>query len=427
MIRLRHHPPARPPVRIAEAGLGALRTLVRGTDERPGLMKLLSEEYHCHAGVLCGSGGQALKLAIELGCRMGTGERRIALPAFTCFDVAAAAIAADAEVLLYDIDPHTLSPDLGSLDAALGRGANVVVVTPLYGIPVDWAGIKETAAPYGATVIEDAAQGLGATWSGTPLGALGDISVLSFGRGKGWSGGRGGALLVRGEAVDFFSSVETPNDPSIFREWEMGIRSVGTALFGSPWLYGVPSSVPWFELGRSVFHKTGPVEGLTRCAAEILDRTYEESVRRAWIRREIAQQWIERIGSASWLRFMRKIPGAEPTYLRFPLRLTHGLSGFSDADEAMRLGITPSYPNTLAGIPELQPHLVPHPLHFPGADTLVRELVTLPTHGQLSVAEQDRVVEMIRLYRASEAIFDLLSGEASSTPDVTAKFDWKDL
>ena len=78
-----------------------------------------------------------------------------------------------------------------SLERALKRGAGVVVVAPLCGIPVDWDRVGRCLAPYGALAVEDAAQGHGAEWRGLPLGGLGTLSVLSFARGKGWTGGRG--------------------------------------------------------------------------------------------------------------------------------------------------------------------------------------------------------------------------------------------
>src|SRR5439155_325596 len=96
------------------------------------------------------------------------------------------------------VHPPLPSPELDSLTAALTAGARLVVVTSLYGVPVQWRAVLECAAAVGAAVIEDAAQGFGASWLGRPLGSLGAVSVLSFGRGKGWTGGRGGALLARG-------------------------------------------------------------------------------------------------------------------------------------------------------------------------------------------------------------------------------------
>ncbi len=95
----------------------------------------------------------------------------MALPAFTCFDVATAAVAAALPVVLYDIDPATLAPDFDSLELCLQQGARVVVVSPLYGMPVDWDLVERSAARYGAVVIEDAAQGHGARWRGRLLAA----------------------------------------------------------------------------------------------------------------------------------------------------------------------------------------------------------------------------------------------------------------
>jgi hypothetical protein len=90
---------------------------------------------------------------------------------------------------------------LQSLERLLQRGARVVVVASLYGFPVDWDAVAGVLAPYGAIAIEDAAQGDHAAWRGRPLGSVGPISVLSFGRGKGWTGGGGGARWVGNSSV----------------------------------------------------------------------------------------------------------------------------------------------------------------------------------------------------------------------------------
>src|SRR5207247_11224127 len=113
-------------------------------------------------------------------------------------DVATAAVAVNARIALYDGHPATLAPDLASLTATLAEGARIVVVAPLYGMPVDWDAVEQCVAEFGALAIEDAAQGHGACWRGRPLGGLARPSVLSFSRGRGWTAGRGGALLVRG-------------------------------------------------------------------------------------------------------------------------------------------------------------------------------------------------------------------------------------
>ncbi len=108
----------------------------------------------------------------------------MALPAFTCYDIASAAVGAGVRVALYDVDPDTLGPDPASLERVLAAGAGAVVAGPLYGVPLEWDALRALADRHGALLIEDAAQGHGASWRGRPLGSLGDLSVLSFGRGK---------------------------------------------------------------------------------------------------------------------------------------------------------------------------------------------------------------------------------------------------
>jgi dTDP-4-amino-4,6-dideoxygalactose transaminase len=90
----------------------------------------------------------------------------VALPGYTCYDVATAAVGADARILLYDLDPETLAPDWGSLERTLEAGAGVVVLAPLYGYPFDWSAGEALAARHDAILVEDAAQGAGGTWRG---------------------------------------------------------------------------------------------------------------------------------------------------------------------------------------------------------------------------------------------------------------------
>jgi hypothetical protein len=77
---------------------------------------------------------------------------------------------------------------------------------------------------------------------------------------------------------------------------------------------------------------------------------------------------------------IQPIPGAEPGYLRFPMRLAH-----SRTASRMRaaLGIVRGYPDTLAELAELHSFLIGDEM-LPGARELQRSLVTLPTHSLVS-------------------------------------------
>src|SRR5262245_42349438 len=102
------------------------------------LSALLRQVYEADEAILVGSGSQALQLAITESARSYADAPIVALPAFTCYDVATAAVGAGFPVILFDVNPATLEPDFESVRAALQAGARIVVVSPLYGFPVDW-------------------------------------------------------------------------------------------------------------------------------------------------------------------------------------------------------------------------------------------------------------------------------------------------
>ena len=143
--------------------------------------------------LLTDSGTSALTLAIQLSAG---GKPVVAMPAYACYDLATAADGANADVVLYDVNPRTLAPEPASLARALARRPTAVVAVHLYGIPVNMSAWEAAADSNGALLIEDAAQAIGANLGGKPLGGFGPLAVLSFGRGKGLSGGSGGALLA---------------------------------------------------------------------------------------------------------------------------------------------------------------------------------------------------------------------------------------
>ena len=79
---------------------------------------LITEKFKAHSVLLTDSGTSALTLAIHTLCGARS-NRLVALPAYGCYDIATAADGADVKVVLYDVSPHTLGPDVTSLKRAL--------------------------------------------------------------------------------------------------------------------------------------------------------------------------------------------------------------------------------------------------------------------------------------------------------------------
>jgi len=97
------------------------------------LLEGLLAMYEASVGILTDSGTSALRLALSAAA--DAGRLPVAMPAYSCYDLATAAIGADVPVLLYDLDPLTLEPDEASLTQALEAGARTLVVAHLFGRP----------------------------------------------------------------------------------------------------------------------------------------------------------------------------------------------------------------------------------------------------------------------------------------------------
>ena len=78
-------------------------------------------------------------------------------------------------------------------------GVKVVVIAHLYGVPGKIDDIKAICNKYGAILIEDAAESMGATYKGRQTGTFGDYNCISFNGNKIITGSSGGMLLTDDE------------------------------------------------------------------------------------------------------------------------------------------------------------------------------------------------------------------------------------
>lgn len=385
----RYQPPSAPPLPIS-----AILSGVRAVGGRDAVRSVTAELRHFFGSRdvwLVDSGTSALTLAF-LAVRAAFQGRPVALPAFSCYDLATAAVGADVPVALYDVDPATLAPDASSLRTVLEGGAAAVVAAPLFGLPVAMDAVQHLAAEFGAVVIEDAAQGTGASWMGRPIGAHGSIGILSFGRGKGVTAGGGGAVLLNTEeAVSLMAPVrerirETGGDPLL-----LGKAAAQWAL-ARPLLYRLPAAIPWLRLGETIYRDPHDPRWMGAAAAGILARTWTMVAGDTRRRRATAEYLDQAVRERDPNILPTLAPGSDPAYLRFPLVFPHPPT-LSTADR--HLGIARSYPTTLCTLPQLEPQLASTPPRFPGAQQLADCLVTLPTHRLLSPTDRSALTGWI--------------------------------
>jgi dTDP-4-amino-4,6-dideoxygalactose transaminase len=374
----RHVPPAYSPLSLGalSAGFGA------GSTEP--VASLLRRTFGADAVLMLDSGTSALALALRTAMVKHPG-RPVALPAYGCYDLATAADMAGAEVLLYDLDPVTLSPDTASLNAVLARGVAGVVVVHWYGVPLPMPELSTGVAAADALLIEDAAQGTGGSIDGRPLGANGPLSVLSFGRGKGATGGGGGALLGIGpEVAGLVAGVASDLQPAGSATQSLVAAAAQWAL-ARPGMYALPASLPFLRLGETIYHPPHEPRAMPDAQLRVLARVWPLLEREAETRRRNADRLMARCVAP--VQPVRPPVGARPGWLRLPLLVPDRAGRLTP--EARRLGIMPGYPVPLSTLPGFGSRAANAAATFPGAARLAASLVTLPTHSLLN--ERDLV------------------------------------
>ncbi len=384
MSRWRHQAPVRSPLSAA-----ALLAGVRAAASRNGVparaaervVQLIRERYLPKQVLLTDSGTTALTAALRGVLEGHPGA--VALPADGCYDLATVADGAGAPVLLYDVDPQTLTPDLAQVETVLRRGAAAIVVAHLYGYPVDVAAVSQLATETGAIVIEDAAQAAGATLHGRAAGSFGSLAVLSFGRGKGLTGGSGGALLAHDDAgARVLQRARTLLDEPQWG-WRDLVVIAAQLLLEHPNLYAIPASLPFLRLGETVYREPRPLRGPAAASSEIIAATWTLAEQELGTRRRNAQRLLEALQGQAGFSSIHAMDLAQPGYLRLPVLASVQARRAAVEPPARRLGLMPGYPKALCDLDGFRPRCMNGSTDFPGSRLLAERLCTFPTHGRL--------------------------------------------
>ena len=399
---MRRLPPVYSPLSlsaIAAAIGGALRG---GSDPQDRLTQYLGERFDAERVLLTGSGTQALQLAMGCAPSFEGDAAIVALPAYSCFDLVSAAVGAGVRVRFYDIDPKTLSPDMDSLREALRRGVSAVVAGSLYGYPIEWDKVRYECRARGTLLIEDAAQGVG-TRSGYDFGgSVGDMTILSFGRGKGWTGGGGGALLLRDNSALEATRLRVGRSSMV-----RGLRTAAITLaawtFGRPLLYGIPAAFPQLGLGETRYHPPADPARISAFSASLAKAMASEALDAAETRRERWETWSGAFAKGDpggdQIDMCRPIGGVtDATFLRCAV-LVCCVEEMGDRLRAARkLGVEGGYPMCLSDLPQVQAlRLDPSERvgGLPGAERLASTLVTLPVHRWVEGGHVQRVLTLL--------------------------------
>src|SRR5579864_5370723 len=144
----------------------------------------------------CASGTDALYLAL-LAQGVGPDDEVITTP-FTFVATAGSIARTGAKPVFVDIRPDTFNINVDLIEKAITKKTRAIIPVHLFGLAADLRPIMEFASKYNLAVIEDAAQGIGATYYGEKVGSIGDFGCFSFFPSKNLGcAGDGGMITAR--------------------------------------------------------------------------------------------------------------------------------------------------------------------------------------------------------------------------------------
>jgi dTDP-4-amino-4,6-dideoxygalactose transaminase len=192
----------------------------------------LEQAIGCEKALLTHSCTGALEMAATLA-DIGPGDEVI-MPSFTFVSTANAFVLRGGVPVFVDVREDTLNIDESQIEAAITPRTKAMAVIHYAGIACEIGLIRRIAERRKLMLIEDAAQALGATYQGRPLGGFGHLSALSFHETKNVVSGEGGALLV--------------NAPELVARAEI-VREKGTNR--NAFFRGEVDKYTWVDVGSS--------------------------------------------------------------------------------------------------------------------------------------------------------------------------------
>ncbi|MCA1055310.1 UDP-4-amino-4,6-dideoxy-N-acetyl-beta-L-altrosamine transaminase [Rossellomorea aquimaris] len=266
-------------------------------------------------------------------------------------------------------DTYNINPE--KIEEVISSKTKAIIPVDFTGQPAEMSSIKDIANKHNLVVIEDAAHSLGATYSGSKIGSLADMTMFSFHPVKHITTGEGGIIVT--------DSIEYAEKLRLFRS-----HGIIKNNFKEPWYYEM------VDLGYN-YRMTDVQAALGLSQIEKLEKFIE-------LRREIAQCYNEAFAHLPGVIIPNQLDCTESSWHLYILRLdTHKL-------KVNRLEIFNALRAENIGV---HVHYIPvywHPYYeklgykkglCPIAESWYEEIITLPIFPKMSQKDTDSVIEAV--------------------------------
>jgi dTDP-4-amino-4,6-dideoxygalactose transaminase len=332
---------------------------------------LLQRELGVLAVLLTTSCTHALELAAIL-LDIGPGDEVI-VPDFTFVSTANAFVLRGATPVFVDVRPDTLNLDERLLDSKVTERTRAIVPVHYAGVGCNMVRIGEIAGRRDIAVVEDNAHGLFAARAGRPLGTWGALATLSFHETKNFICGEGGALVV--------------NDSRFIARAEV-VREKGTNR--KRFFRGEVDKYSWVDVGSSYV----PSDLL---AAFLLGQLEEKEKVLAARRRiyeryaEALRSWADRVGA----RLPTLPPDCNSSYHMFYVILPESRDRTRLIADLKSRGILAVFHYQPLHLSKMGRRWGGQAGDCPVSETVSDRLVRLPFYTDMSVEDQERVIEAV--------------------------------
>lgn len=307
-------------------------------------------------------------VGLEMALRaleIGPGDEVI-VPDYTYPATASIVHVLGATVVLADVERDSMLLDLEALESLISPRTRAIMPVSIFGYPLPYDRLEALKRKYGLHIIEDAACSIGTEYHGKKTGNWADISAFSFYPRKFITTGEGG--LVTTNHSRWAAWMDS------YKHFGMGRQTTREDTI--------------FDIPGTNF-KMSDILAAVGCAQ--MSRIDELLARR----REQAARYVELLGDDERIEIPRVYPGGIPSYQAFGVMIP-------DRDAVMRdlraEGIEVQIGSyALHRQPAFKPHeRCRHAESLSGSAHVFDHLLTLPLFHELTVEDQERVVDRLR-------------------------------
>ena len=340
----------------------------------------------CKYGIGVANGTDALVLALW-ALNIGPGDEVITSP-FTFAATVEAITLRGATPVFVDADEQTFNIDPNLIEAAITPRTKAIMPVHLYGLPADMDRIMDVAKRYDLKVIEDNAQAIGALYKGKPTGSFGDVACTSFYPTKnlGAAGDAGMLVTNNPETAERLKCLRAHGSKQRYFHEELGVNSRLDEIQAAVLLTKLPYLKKWND-GRQV------VADMYEQAFKGVQGIIAPSISLPGVAASVARQQLTHV----WHQYTVRV-------------LADQKSNTNARDEMVKqlaergIGSMCYYPVPLH-VQQAFAYLGYKHGDFPVAETLAKEVVSLPMYPELTNDQVKTVVATMRDVIAERAAF----------------------